>query len=157
MPKSPVLIELARALKVKVEYFFRQTALPALTALEFRKKNALNVKEQNTIMATIREWLERYQQVEARFPLTNKTAISQKDIVEIFEEAEVETEAIKLREKWKLGLAPIESMVALLEENGIRVYLIKAANSLMLVLFGLVIDQVLWQMKIFLVTVFVLI
>lgn len=129
MPKSPVLIELARALKVKVEYFFRQTALPSLTALEFRKKNALNVKEQNSIMATIREWLERYQQAENLFPTTNKPTISQKDITEIREEADVENEALKLRKKWNLGLAPIESMVALLEENGVRVYLMKAADS----------------------------
>ena len=72
------------------------------------------MKEENTILATIREWLERYQQAESLFPSTSKTTISQKDIIEIREEVEVEAEALKLRKKWNLGLAPIESMVALL-------------------------------------------
>lgn len=128
MPKSPVLIELARALKVKVEYFFRQTALP-LTDLEFRKKNALNVREQNTILATIREWLERYYQAENLFPTTCSATISQTNMINITKESEVEAVALKFRKAWNLGLAPIESMVSLLEEHGIRVYLMKAANS----------------------------
>lgn len=129
MPKSPVVIELARVLKVKIEYFFRQVSLPPLTGLEFRKKNTLKACEQNAILASITEWLERYQQAESLFSLANKAEISNNNMIEIQKEVEVETAALKLRERWNLGLAPIESMVSLLEENGIRVYLIKSPET----------------------------
>lgn len=129
MPHSPVLIELARALKVKVEHFFRPVTI-TLSQLEFRKKNALLVKEQNEILAAIKDWLERYHQAENLFPsIAQGETLSEKAMIKVQDETDVEKIALDLREKWNLGLAPIENMVSLLEEHGIRVVFIKAADS----------------------------
>ncbi len=123
LPGSSILIAIARALKVKVEFFFRPVTV-ALADLDFRKKNALLAKEQRSIVGRIQDWLERYAQVENLFPqrspdpflaAARRQAASGDDVEEI---------AMALRKAWKLGLAPIENMTALLEEHGIRVFLI---------------------------------
>ncbi len=123
LPGSTLLISMARALKVKVEFFFRPVTLP-LTELEFRKKNALPAKEQRTIIGRIQDWLERYAQVDALFPhrAEDRFLDGPKHLIEATDD--VERLAEELRDAWNLGRAPIECMTALLEEHGVRVFLL---------------------------------
>lgn len=126
MPPSPVIIAMAKEMKVKAEFFFRPVTV-SIEGIDFRKKNSFLVKEQNSLIAGIRDWLERYKQTEALFAdkisfgLPAPTTVSNLD--------EIEKIAVDLRRKWQLGLAPIENMTSLLEENHIRVYFIKATDS----------------------------
>lgn len=123
MPGSTTLISLARALKVKVEFFFRPVTI-ALADLEFRKKNALQAKEQRSIIGRIQDWLERYAQVESLFPHRSEDPFLAGTRRKASGD-EVEAIALELRKEWKLGLAPIENLTALLEEHGIRVFLLE--------------------------------
>ncbi|HOY65239.1 MAG TPA: XRE family transcriptional regulator [Candidatus Ozemobacteraceae bacterium] len=124
MPGSAMLISLARALRVKIEFFFRPVTI-ALADLEFRKKNALQAKEQRSIIGRIHDWLERYEQIESLFPhRIEDTFLASDNQRNVSSADEVEAIAMELRNAWNLGLAPIENMTALLEEHGVRVYLI---------------------------------
>src|SRR4030065_1423187 len=66
-PSSGVLVRLAQALGVSIDFLFRpQTVSVQLQA--YRKHAALGVKEQEAIQMRIQEWLERYLEVESFFP-----------------------------------------------------------------------------------------
>lgn|GEM_PF-4063391 len=94
------------------------------------RRGSINEKEQNEILAAIKDWLERYHQAETLFPsIAQAETLSEKAMIEVQDETEVEQIALDLRGKWNLGLAPIENMVSLLEEHGIRVVFIQAADS----------------------------
>lgn len=119
-PSSDVLIRLALALGVKPEYFYRQSKLE-LSGMQFRKRSKLPVKIIESLKQRTIDFLERYIELEnilgvhEKFinPLINLSIESLQD---------VENAAIKLRNKWKLGLVPISNLLELLEENGIKVY-----------------------------------
>lgn len=62
-PSSDVLIELARALDVKVDYFFRPARF-AITGLEFRKKSMLTKKIEEQIKYQTLDFLQKYLEIE---------------------------------------------------------------------------------------------
>jgi transcriptional regulator with XRE-family HTH domain len=109
-PDSAGLLQLARALGVKVEYFFR-TQEVHLSRPAYRKRTRLPRKQENAIVGQIQEWLERYLEVEALFP----------DQVERLAEA--------LRREWEIGTGPIEDLIALLEGHGIKVGLVEGHDK----------------------------
>lgn len=122
-PGSVVLLRLAQALDVKVEFFFRRSALLSVSVPAYRKCAALKGKQADGVISQVREWLERYLEAEqllgggeteARFELPCTVA---RAIVRL-EDAEVA--ASSLRAAWNIGTDPIESMVELLEDRGIR-------------------------------------
>ncbi len=122
MPSSGVLVRLAHALGVKPEFFLRPDSV-AINKVEFRKRSALKAKEKKALEAQLKEWIERYLEVErllgleqsARFklPPQQKRRVS--------EPMDVEQAAVEMRRFWKLGLDPIESMTALLDEKGVKI------------------------------------
>ena len=126
-PSSDVLIRLASALGVKPEYFFRHTTID-LSGMQFRKRAKLPVKIIESIKHRTIDFLERYYELESvsgvqeKFsnPLSNYAINSLQD---------AENVALKLREAWKLGLAPISNLLELLEENGIKVYEVRKIND----------------------------
>ena len=62
-PNSTRLLQLAKALSVKPEYFFRSDAVQ-LSALEFRKLARMPQKRQDQIGEQMRDHLERYVSLE---------------------------------------------------------------------------------------------
>ncbi len=126
MPSSSIVIALSKELKVKTEYFFRPVTL-SISVPDFRKKNSLLVKEQSSLMEKVKEWLERYTQVESLF--SNQTAVSLPKMKAVDNSEQVEQAANDLRKQWHLGQAPIENMTSLLEENHIRVCFVDAPES----------------------------
>jgi Zn-dependent peptidase ImmA (M78 family)/DNA-binding XRE family transcriptional regulator len=121
LPSSEVLLHLARALDRKVEFFLRPEVVGQITPA-YRKKAKLSGSRLEQITAPIKEWLERYLQIEAilnevephfqypkGFPKTVGTL------------EEVERAAIDLRQAWNIGLDPIANLTELLEDKGIKV------------------------------------
>ena len=63
MPNSAVLIQLARALNVKTDYFLRPFGAE-IENIEFRKRSVLGVKKTNAIKQKVAESVERYLEIE---------------------------------------------------------------------------------------------
>lgn len=120
-PSSGVLLRLAQALGVSIDFLFRpQTVSVRLQA--YRKHAALGVKELEAIQMRIQEWLERYLEVESFFPDEGRSVTLPAHSIQSIDQ--VENVAIKLRENWNLGLDPIENLTQLLEDQGIKVGLV---------------------------------
>ncbi len=122
-PSSQIVISLASALDVKPEYFFRPASIK-LSNMQFRKRAKLPAKNVESLKQRTIDFLERYMELEElvgikeKFvnPLLNYSINSLED---------VEKAVLKLRNSWKLGLAPIVNLLELLEEHGIKVYEVK--------------------------------
>ncbi len=119
-PSSDVLIRLATALGVKPEYFYRHSKIE-LSRIQFRKRSKLPAKIIESLKQRTIDFLERYIELEnilgvhEKFinPLINLSIESLQD---------VENASLKIRKKWKLGLAPITNLLEILEENCIKIY-----------------------------------
>lgn len=122
-PSSSVLIALANALDVGVEYFFR-TVDVEIGKVDFRKHSAFGKKKQEIVKEKVREYLERYIQIEDILdmqepfvnPIENEKLETLDDIEEIVN---------KLRNEWGLGIDPIQNVVEMLELRNIKVLLLE--------------------------------
>jgi transcriptional regulator with XRE-family HTH domain len=121
MPSSGVLLRLAQALGVKVDFFFRPT-ITNVQLQAYRKHAALGVKEQEAIQMRIQGWIERYLEVENLFPNEQRAVSLPTYTVKSL--GQVEEAALKLRQTWNLGLDPIENLIQLFEDQGIKVGLV---------------------------------
>lgn len=119
-PGSEVMIALARALGVKVDYFFRSSQV-AIEGLNFRKNTRLAAKERDRITHQTIEFLQKYIEIErilnigheANIPVARKRIKAQEDI---------EQAAAEIRKSWNLGEAPIPQLTELLEDHGFKIY-----------------------------------
>jgi len=126
-PDSETISLLSKALKLPPDYFVRETAV-SLEDLTFRKLKKLPVKEQEKVIAQTVDYLERYLELEEMLSLSNKISFTPKGYP-VKNEADVEQAALDLRKKWKLGEDALPNIVEMLEENKIKVYLLKADKS----------------------------
>ncbi len=117
-PSSGVLLRIARALGIAVDYFFRPMTIE-VKLQAYRKHSTLGIKEQGAIQMRIQEWLERYLEVESFFEDENKRDVLPHYVVTTVNEVEKATR--ELRMTWSLGLDPIENLTQLLEDKGIKV------------------------------------
>lgn len=118
VPSSGVLLRLSQALQVKIDFFFRpSTASVQLQA--YRKHAVLGVKEQQAIQMRIQDWVERYFELESLFPKEQPAA--NLPLWKTISLDDIETAARELRDRWNLGYDPIENLVQLLEDRGIKV------------------------------------
>jgi Zn-dependent peptidase ImmA (M78 family) len=120
IPSSGVLVRLASSLGIKTEYFFRPKII-SVEKLAYRKRVSLPTKEANRILYHIREWLERYIEIEqilgVKQPFSHeKFPVSSPE--------DIETAAVSLRERWSLGLHPIDNLTETLEEYAVKVGLV---------------------------------
>jgi len=126
-PGSSVLIRLAQALKVRVEYLMRPVNI-ILSQPCYRRRAGLSQKDQRTIQSQVQDWLERYLSIEAivasqaefKMPETKR----QVDTIE-----DVEQAALDLHQAWNLGLDPIDDLVETLEGRGIKVGIVPGADD----------------------------
>src|SRR5690554_1467087 len=63
MPSSEVLIKLAKALQVKIDYFFTPQTVE-LGRLNFRKKSRLSITRLNTIKEEVKNRVSNYLEIE---------------------------------------------------------------------------------------------
>lgn len=121
VPNSDVLMRLSKELGVKLDYFFRPDSF-SIELQAFRKHSGLGKKQEDAIRMRIKDWLERYLETENLFPQEINHSSIEKKRVYNFED--VEKAAQELRNKWQLGTDPIENLIQLMEDKGIKVGLV---------------------------------
>jgi len=122
-PSSTVLIALSKALGVNVEYFFR-TYNVTIEQVDFRKHSSFGKKKQKMIKEKVREYLERYIQIEEILEL-NKPFENPIQNEKIKTYDDIEDIVNKLRDAWDLGMDPIANVVEMLELRDIKVIYIE--------------------------------
>ncbi len=122
IPRSSILLELARALDVRAEYFFRPARV-GLTSLNFRKKSNTPKKLLRKVEADALDQAERWMElmdIWPNFPL--KRFVVPRGFPEFISCGEdIEGATIFLRQYWRLGTGPIANLADALEHNGILV------------------------------------
>lgn len=126
IPGSSVLLQLAKALNVRVEYFMRPIKV-TLSQPSYRSHKSLRVKDRDAIHHQVQDWLERYLSAEAIygekssfvFPKINRKISTLDD---------VERVALEMREAWQLGLDPIDTLIGVFEAHGIKVGVVEGAD-----------------------------
>jgi Zn-dependent peptidase ImmA (M78 family) len=121
-PSSTVLIALANALDVSVEYFFR-TIEVQIGEVDFRKHSAFGKKKQEVIKEKVREYLERYIQIEEILEIQSPFVNPIKDD-NLITMDDIENIVMRLRKEWNLGFDPIYNIVEMLELKNIKVLLL---------------------------------
>ena len=121
-PGSDVLLRLAKALGVRVEYFFRDEEVHH-EHVEYRKRGDLKAPEKRKILAEVEDQLERWLALEEFLPGEwSQTFDLPAELPQHIQSlADVEELALALRDAWKLGYNPIPDLIDTLEEHGIRV------------------------------------
>lgn len=129
VPGSEVLLRLARALGVRMEFFLRANRIREIVPV-YRKRTGLPQKVQASIVEQVKEWLERYVALETLFPEECPVFRLPKGWpkkTRSFED--VEDAAIELRRAWNLGIDPIENLAELLEDQGIKIGVIEVQHE----------------------------
>jgi Zn-dependent peptidase ImmA (M78 family) len=126
-PDSETISLLGKALKLPSDYFVRESAI-SLEELSFRKLKKFPVKELEKVTAQTADYLERYLELEDMLSIENRISFTPKGYP-IKNEEDVEKAALDLRKKWKLGEDALPNIVEMLEENKIKVYLLKADKA----------------------------
>ena len=125
-PDSAVLIKLAEALNVKIEYLLRPIEV-ILGKPVFRKRVSLRVKEQEAILERTQDWIERYLDIEGLFGEQPEFLGPEIDLhIDALED--IERVALDLRHAWELGLDPIDNLMETLEARDIKVHLIEGVD-----------------------------
>jgi Zn-dependent peptidase ImmA (M78 family)/DNA-binding XRE family transcriptional regulator len=124
-PSSGVLLALAKALGVRVEYFFRRVDA-RLERINFRKQPDMSEKEASRIFAEVNDQLERWLELETFIPTPWATPFKlPKGLPKRIDDSQqIEDVAIKLRHAWDLGLNPIPDLIDTLESHGIKVFVV---------------------------------
>jgi len=129
-PSSGVMLNIAKALGVRTEYFFRHVSVE-LREVEYRKHSKLPKKVLTQIEGDVLEQVERYLALEEILPVS---PIQHFELPEglpeqISDYDDIEAIANKVRENWKLGQNPILDLTGTLEENGIKIFQSRALHG----------------------------
>ncbi len=129
MPNGLLMIALAKALKVDIEYFARpfDFDIDELN-ISFRKKASVSNKELDALKVDVQDDIERYLEIESLLgikatafePMTTSTMQSVDDMRRM---------AKLLRSKWQLGSNPILNVKELLENKGVVVIYTKGPEG----------------------------
>ena len=129
LPNSTRILQLAKALNVKPEYFFRADTTE-LGPVEFRKLSRMPKRDQKVVIEQARDHLERYIALEQIFASIQKNAKpAAAGSIRVSNRDEAEAAASQLRKKWCLGNEAIANLTELLEEHGIKVALLEGVDD----------------------------
>lgn len=119
-PSSEVLLALAGALNVKVDYFFRSSKV-SIAGLKFRKKSRLSKKAEDQIKYQTIDFLQKYLELEniLNIPSGFDNPISDNQIRGY---EDIERAAEEIRREWLLGEGPVPHLIELLEDRGFKVF-----------------------------------
>jgi Zn-dependent peptidase ImmA (M78 family)/DNA-binding XRE family transcriptional regulator len=127
MPDSTTLIALSNALSVGIDYFFRPVTV-SIDNIEFRKKAKLSVKQIDSIKEIVKDKLERYFEIEAINDIASDYAFGYENVT-IQDEKDVYPVVERIKQDWQLGEDGINNLIEVLEENGLKVIEIDAAEG----------------------------
>ncbi|MEZ4239476.1 MAG: ImmA/IrrE family metallo-endopeptidase [Myxococcota bacterium] len=120
-PNSTMLLALARACDVQVEFFLRPESR-TLEAPEYRKRSRLGKKALQRITADVVDQAERYLELLALYPRAPIPPFQRPEgLGTAATYDEVEQVATDLRDAWRLGQDPLPDLTATLEEHGLLV------------------------------------
>jgi Zn-dependent peptidase ImmA (M78 family)/DNA-binding XRE family transcriptional regulator len=125
IPDSDMINLLSNTLKVRPDYFFRDTKVEIGT-VEYRKLKRMSAKEEAKVVEQTREYLSRYLELEEILGLTNKFVNHLADYKNVTTYEQVNEAANQLRLKWELGTDPVFNVVELLEDRHIKVVKVDA-------------------------------
>jgi len=129
MPTSVRILQLAKSLQVKPEYFFRSDAIE-LAPLEFRKLAKMSQSRQHQVTEQMRDHLERYEALERCFDATDAAIqVLPAQSLAVHNLAQAEEAAQQLRNQLQIGGDAIAHLTELLEEHGIKVALLKGPDD----------------------------
>lgn len=129
MPSSDVLVALSKTLGEPVSHFMSPMRA-RLEGVDFRKNAGTSPKDRARVEAAVLDHVEPYLMIEEILyldsaswdrPFSEKTKISAPD--------NVDDVADRLRAEWKLGKDPIPDMTELLEEHGIKVFVLELPDN----------------------------
>jgi Zn-dependent peptidase ImmA (M78 family) len=120
IPSSGVLLRMSDTLKAPLDFFLRPAKI-SVKLLAYRKHASLKIKEQEAIQAQIQNWIERYMELESFF---DDAALGPLPCYEVSNLEDNEKAAQRLRKDWAIGSDPIENVMELFEDRGIKVGLI---------------------------------
>jgi Zn-dependent peptidase ImmA (M78 family)/DNA-binding XRE family transcriptional regulator len=129
LPDSAKLMEIAEALDIDLSYFLRN---PRVGDIEpaYRTFSSMLVKEENAIVERIRDWLERYLEVESILSVDALDFEWPEGVpYRVSSMKEVEQAALQLRDAWEIGRDPIENLTERLEDHALRVGSIEAPDA----------------------------
>lgn len=128
-PGSAVVLRLAQALGVSVEFLLRPVEVGTIRP-DFRKRARLAAKLQASLIERIRERLERYVQVERLvYGRCVPTALPEGFPIPVSDMSAVESAADRLRKEWQLGTDAIENMTELLEDREFKILSLDAPDE----------------------------
>lgn len=127
-PSSSVLVALARALGVSID-FLMSDQVQALEGVEFRKLSSTSAKDRARAEAEVMDRIDRYLTVEELLELDTAQWQPPINPVHLEDDADAESVADRLRDAWDLGEDPIPNLTELLEERGLKVFLIALPGS----------------------------
>ena len=116
-PDSKVLIALAGALDVKIDYFYRPFTVE-VEKVEFRRKTGFTEKMALGVKERVREELERYLEIEQLSDSSIVFSLPRKEVASM--EA-AKAFAREIRNILGLGNDGISNVIEVLEDNGIKV------------------------------------
>lgn len=128
MPGSEVLIALADALGVTVDYLLGDQEL-VLEGVEFRKKTLARKRDEAQVEAKVIHMMERYLLVEQALGLpTVEWDRPREAPYPTHAPAEADRAARSVRQHWGLGVDAIPNLIELLEERGVKVLSLNLDN-----------------------------
>lgn len=131
LPNSTRLLQLAHALAVKPEYFFRPDTV-TLAPLEFRKLARMPQYRQSQVQEQMREHLERWLALERCFDAVAddmQRPACAPHTLPVITPAEAEAAADTLRQQWGLGQTAIANLTDVLEAQGLKVTLLQGPED----------------------------
>jgi len=130
VPGSEVLVRLAKTLGVKTSYFMQEPKVN-VEFIAYRKHGRLLKAEANRLQVRITDHLENYCWLAALFPAPDGKAgrrevVNMPKLLQAKSVDDAEKIAKELREKWKIGMDPIENLVETLEDHAATVLALDA-------------------------------
>ena len=121
MPSSAVLVGLGKALGVSLD-FLLGGQVETLRSVEWRKNPAASARDRAMAEALVIEKLEDHLAIEAILDLpATEDPFRTLRVHHLADGEAIDAAARAVREEWRLGIDPIPSMTALLEDKGLKV------------------------------------
>lgn len=129
MPSSSVLIMLANALEMSLDYFFRPFTTNIDTSkFEFRKKSSLGAKKVESIKYLVCAEIEKYIEIESLLGINTEFNFNYTNTI-VEDESDARIFAKRFRNNMSIGSDAIVSAVELLESAGVKILEIDADAS----------------------------
>lgn len=131
LPDSTRLMEIADALDIDLSYFLRAPRVGSIEpAYRTERSSSMKVKEKDALIERIRDWLERYLEVESILRVDDLSFEWPKGVpYEVASMDDVEEAALALRDAWNIGRDPIENLTERLEDKALRVGGLQAPDA----------------------------